>query len=391
VTPSPASRLALARRLLARALRLLCPGCGAASLFERGFRMRASCPACGLVFEREAGYFVGAIYINYGLTVTIALAGYFLLDAWLAPPAGWQAALWGAFAVLFPLGSFRHSKALWLALDQLIDPSAPRRGGPAGGRDVRLGVALAGALGLIGISLAAAMPNFAASYVASPVPDGGTVTGRVRFAGEPVAGEPIRVRKNVEVCGDSKAFQALIVGSDKGVGNTVVYLEGVTRGKPAPELELDNARCLFVPHVSAVMAGARVRVKNADPVLHNTHGLLDRLTVFNVALPNRDQVVDITQRIKKVGVVEVLCDAHTHMRAWIVVRDNPYFAVTDDGGRFRITDVPPGQYRMVAWHEGWVLTGRDKDGRPVYDAPRVLTREVTVPARGEAAVDFELR
>jgi uncharacterized protein (DUF983 family) len=382
------SRLALARRLLARALRLLCPGCGAASLFERGFRMRPRCPACGLVFEREAGYFVGAIYINYGLTVTIALAGYFLLDAWPTPPLRVQVGLWGAFAVLFPLGSFRHSKALWLALDQLVDPTGSRRGG---GPDVRLGGALAGALGVIGIALAAAMPTFAVSYVAGPVPDGGVVAGRVRFTGEPVAGEPVRVRKNMEVCGDSKAFQALVLGPDKGVGNTVVYLEGVTRGKAAPELELDNARCLFVPHVSAVMVGARVRVKNADPVLHNTHGLLDRLTVFNVALPNRDQVVDITQRIKKVGVIEVLCDAHTHMRAWIVVRDNPYFAVTDESGRFRITDVPPGRYRLAAWHEGWVLTGRDKDGRPVYDPPRTLTREVTVPAKGEAAVDFELK
>jgi hypothetical protein len=350
--------------------------------------MRPRCPACGLLFEREAGYFVGAIYVNYGLTVTLALAGYFALAAWWAPPLGVQVGLWGAFAVLFPVWSFRYSKALWLALDQFVDPAGSRRGG---GPDVRLGGALAAGLGLIGIGLASAMPGFAVSYVVGPVTDGGAIAGRVRFAGEPVVGEPIRVRKNVEVCGDSKAFQALLLGPDRGVANTVVYLEGVTRGKAAPELELDNARCLFVPHVAAVMAGARVRVKNADPVLHNTHGLLDRLTVFNVALPNRDQVVDITQRIRKVGVVEVLCDAHTHMRAWIVVRDNPYFAVTDETGRFRITDVPSGRYRVVAWHEGWLLTGRDKDGRPVYDPPRVLTREVAVPASGEASIDFELK
>jgi hypothetical protein len=79
------------------------------------------------------------------------------------------------------------------------------------------------------------------------------------------------------------------------------------------------------------------------------------------------------------------------MRAWLVVRDNPYFAVTDESGRFRITDVPPGRYKLTAWHEGWVVTGKDKDGRPLYDAPRVVTREVTVPAHGEVAVDFELK
>ena len=55
-----------------------------------------------------------------------------------------------------------------------------------------------------------------------------------------------------------------------------------------------------------------------------------------------------------------------------------------------IDEVPPGRYRLTAWHEGWVITGKDKDGRPVYDPPRVLAQEVTVPPRGEVAVEFEL-
>jgi len=108
---------------LRRALALRCPRCGSGSLFSGLVRMSARCPACGLVFEREAGYFIGAIYINYGLTVLLALGGYFALEAWLAPSRGWQVAIWGAFAVLFPLWSFRYSKALWLALDHLVDPT----------------------------------------------------------------------------------------------------------------------------------------------------------------------------------------------------------------------------------------------------------------------------
>jgi plastocyanin len=243
---------------------------------------------------------------------------------------------------------------------------------------------------VVAVALAAlAVP--APAYVEAPVADGGTLTGRVRFAGEPVKGEPLPVRKNTDVCGDTKPFQALVVGPNKGVRNTVVYLEGVERGKKPADFELDNAKCLFVPHVSAVMAGARVRIKNGDPILHNTHGFHDKVTVFNVALPNKDQAVDITQRIKKPGVIDVQCDAHTHMRAWIVVRDNPYFAVTDDEGRFRIGEIPPGRYRVVAWHEGWVVTGRDKDGRPLHDPPRLLTQEITIPPKGEATLDFELK
>jgi plastocyanin len=244
---------------------------------------------------------------------------------------------------------------------------------------------------VVAAALAVAVAVPARAYVEAPVADGGALVGRVRFAGEPVKGESLPVRKNTDVCGDTKPFQALVVGPNRGVPNTVVYLEGVERGKKPADFELDNAKCLFVPHVSAVMAGARVRIKNTDPILHNTHGFHDRVTVFNVALPNKDQVVDITQRIKKPGVIEVQCDAHTHMRAWIVVRDSPYFAVTDDEGRFRIGEIPPGRYRVVAWHEGWVVTGKDKDGRPLYDPPRLLAQEITIPPKGEATLDFELK
>lgn len=110
------------RRVLGRGVRLACPRCGAGRLFAGPFRMHRRCAACGLVFERESGYFVGAIYVNYGITVTIALLGYFALDAWLGLSVGWQLLLWGAFTVVFPLWFFRYSKALWLSLDHLVDP-----------------------------------------------------------------------------------------------------------------------------------------------------------------------------------------------------------------------------------------------------------------------------
>ena len=87
--------------------------------------MRVRCPACDLRFEREPGYFVGAIYLNYGVTVTIAVAGYFILDAWRGLGVGWQLALWMPFVAIFPLWAFRYSKALWLAVDHLVDPVEP--------------------------------------------------------------------------------------------------------------------------------------------------------------------------------------------------------------------------------------------------------------------------
>lgn len=114
------------RRILARGLALRCPRCGAGRVFEGPFRIHGRCPACQLVFEREPGYFVGAIYLNYAMTVLVMIPGYFALDAWLGLPLSAQIALWGAFAVLFPIWFFRYSKSLWLALDYLVDPADAR-------------------------------------------------------------------------------------------------------------------------------------------------------------------------------------------------------------------------------------------------------------------------
>lgn len=247
--------------------------------------------------------------------------------------------------------------------------------------------------GLAGCLIAGAvLAGPAWGYEEASVPDGGSLTGSVKLAGVPPELSPIPVKKNRDVCGERTESEALVVGSNKGVKNAVIVVEGVTKGKPAElELTLDNAKCLFVRHVSAVMVGAPAKVKNSDPILHNTHGFRERITVFNLALPIQNQVIDITKRLKKPGVVRVMCDAHTHMFAWIVVHDSPYFAVTGDGGNFKIDGIPPGRYKVSMWHEGFMQRGFDRDGRPLYDEPRIATKEVSIPAKGSATVEFELK
>ena len=118
-------KVAQAWQTLRWAFRLRCPRCGGAPLFARGYRMHARCPACDLPLERETGYFIGAIYINYALTVGLAVVGYFVLEAWWAPGPAWQIGIWSVFSVIFPLWAFRYSKSLWLALDHIVDPAGP--------------------------------------------------------------------------------------------------------------------------------------------------------------------------------------------------------------------------------------------------------------------------
>jgi plastocyanin len=240
--------------------------------------------------------------------------------------------------------------------------------------------------------LALVTATSAAAYEETAVKEGGTLTGVVRFSGTTPKLEPIAVNKNRDVCGDAKPSEALLLGTDRGVKGSVILLQGVAKGKKAAaDVVVDNNRCLFIHHVTATGPGDRVRVKNSDPVLHNTHGKLGKPTVFNLALPNKEQMVDITKRLTKPGVVRVLCDAHPHMMAWMIVHDSPYYAVTDDKGAFKIDGVPPGTYKVTMWHEGFRPKGVDKDGRPAYEDPVLMTKEVTVAPKGAATIDFELK
>src|ERR1700752_127171 len=136
---------------------------------------------------------------------------------------------------------------------------------------------------LVAVAVAAVLAVPAAAYEVTTVADGGTLTGVVKFAGAPPKLPPLAVNKNRDVCGEQKDSEALGVGTGGGVRGSVILIEGAARGKkPAGDVVLDNHRCVFVAHVTAGMPGERVRGKNSDAVLHNTHGFLGKPTVFNL-------------------------------------------------------------------------------------------------------------
>jgi uncharacterized protein (DUF983 family) len=109
--------------MLGRSWRLRCPRCGNSRLFTGWIRMHKDCGACGLHYEREPGYFLGSIYVNYGLTALLVTTLYFTLffTGWVSP----QAALWwvAGFAVVFPLWFFRYARSIWLGFDHYWDPT----------------------------------------------------------------------------------------------------------------------------------------------------------------------------------------------------------------------------------------------------------------------------
>jgi hypothetical protein len=188
----------------------------------------------------------------------------------------------------------------------------------------------------------------APSYQEGPVTGGGSISGRVVFRGT-VPMRKVIPTKDVEVCGGPREEAVMQVGSDQSVQNAVVYLTQVAKGKPWPSVakppEVDNVKCRFEPHVQVIRAG-KLDVVNNDPVLHNTHGYYGKRTAFNLALPNKGQRIPV--ELLRAGTVRIDCDAHGWMEGWIYVVDNPYHAVTGPDGKFTISDVPPGNYTLVA-------------------------------------------
>ena len=202
--------------------------------------------------------------------------------------------------------------------------------------------------GLLVIAMTAMMGFPAHAYDVSQVSDGGSIEGTVRYKGD-VPTKKIIPSKNVETCGAPRDEPMIRVGADQAVESAVVYLVDVAKGKAWPEKskppELDNVKCRFEPEVQVIPPGP-LDVVNSDPVLHNTHGYYGKRTAFNLALPNEGQRIPV--ELTRAGTVRVDCDAHGWMEGWIYVVDNPYYAVTGADGKFSITDVPPGDYKLVA-------------------------------------------
>src|ERR1700678_1891805 len=242
-------------------------------------------------------------------------------------------------------------------------------------------------------------------YTAITVENGGTITGPVKWTG-PVPKIPkLPITKNVEVCDPQsqkkRDLERLVINPNgNGVANTVVYLRGVTRGKamdlPAARQQLDQHTCRYVPHILLVAQGGTVKIQSSDPVLHTVQ--MFGAATNNVPFPFQNQFIPVT--LQRNGVVELKCNAgHVWMNANMVVVKYPYYAVTNEDGEFKLTDVPAGEYEIVAWHEGWQILSEAQVldvgaqvevKRPIYSTPAPWEKKVNVKAGEPVVVEFNI-
>ena len=133
---------------------------------------------------------------------------------------------------------------------------------------------------------------------------------------------------------------------------SVVYLETAPRAafdtREEPRARIDQRNERFVPHVLAIVAGTTVDFPNSDLTYHNVFSL-SKPKPFDLGRYAAGRSKSV--RFDRPGIVRVFCDIHSHMSAFILVFSHRYFAVTDDEGRYRLENVPPGAYNVIAWNE----------------------------------------
>lgn len=203
------------------------------------------------------------------------------------------------------------------------------------------------------------------------------VPGRAQIAEAPRGGIRGRVDTGraaaVEARPDVSALGMPPVHHEAGRRRAVVFLESAPRAafdaRDEPRARMDQRNETFVPRVLAIVAGTTVDFPNSDVTYHNVFSF-SRTKSFDLGryAAGRSRPV----RFDRPGIVRVFCDIHSHMTAHILVFAHRYFAVTAENGSYRIPDVPPGTYAVVAWHESGSMD----------------TRRVTVSGEGDVELNF---
>jgi hypothetical protein len=183
---------------------------------------------------------------------------------------------------------------------------------------------------------------------------GGSISGTVDADGLIPSDSIIRPTLDQNVCG-TQILERRIARSGTRIGGALVWLTDIRTGKALPlerRFELTNDDCALDPYIQVIYTTSTLNVATEDKALHTNRfinvgsGEVAAIAPFNDA----GEVVPLDHLFKEPAQIEVVCEQHPWTRAWIAVLDHPYSAKTSATGSFNIPDIPPGRYRVRAWH-----------------------------------------
>ena len=238
-------------------------------------------------------------------------------------------------------------------------------------------------IGIIGIGFGPILAQPAWSYDEIKVTNGGSIQGTVLIEGgkpRPMAFNLVTIPDPV-FCGTIstgtgwRIVEDFIIGPNNTLKDVVVMLKGVTKGKPfsLPKVRIESIDCDFIPFVNVIKDKDEIEVVNMDPVQHDIQGYetareRGARVLFNRPLPMNpylelagifgkkymagEPMVEKIHLRKGRNVFVMQCGFHPYMFSWGLVAENPYFSITKEDGKFHISDIPPGEYVLTAWHPG---------------------------------------
>ena len=184
----------------------------------------------------------------------------------------------------------------------------------------------------------------------------GTIEGKVLFNGRPRRNPLIQMGADpncLTINAGKKVVQEFVsLNRDKSVSNVFVHITDEVAGGSAPgdPVVIDQRGCIYHPRISGAMVGQTLKVRNNDSTLHNIHSLSEGKNGFNVGQPKAGMEFDFQLRQTEV-MLRIKCDVHPWMIGFVGVKSHPYYAVSGEGGAFRIENVPAGTYNLQAWQE----------------------------------------
>ena len=201
------------------------------------------------------------------------------------------------------------------------------------------------------------------AYQEIEVKNGGTIQGKATLIGKMPFPRiyHLILFPNIDMCAEidtddemNRVLDDFKVSPDGGLKDVVVTIQHVDAGKPFNKepINIVAENCKFLPDVSIIRQGETFKVDNLDAVMHNSQVYQKERgkILLNIPIP-AEEVSDGKITFKKhYKIMQMICGMHEFMQTWGYRVQNPYYSQTKIDGNFKIDNIPPGEYKLTAWH-----------------------------------------
>ncbi|MFQ5673385.1 MAG: collagen binding domain-containing protein [Nitrospinales bacterium] len=201
------------------------------------------------------------------------------------------------------------------------------------------------------------------SYQEIEVKNGGTIQGRAVLSGDLPEDRMFHLIlfPNLDLCAEidvdenlNRVLHDFKTGDNQGLKDVVISLDHVEAGKPFNDnpIHILSKNCKFFPDVSILRQGAAFTVDNKDSVMHNSQVYQSERgkIILNIPIPPEEVSHGIVHFQKKYKIMQMICGMHEFMQTWGYRVQNPYNFLTSEDGKYKIDNIPPGDYVITAWH-----------------------------------------